>query len=101
MTISLNILSATAYRGREFLEYCVSEGCYMEATRDRSPCSVCVLEELCQAGFEEQVRRVNAGENPSLTEEMEVPDPVSAWAEVRKCLTSEQVEFILTKIGAT
>lgn len=63
-----NVDPSRRYEGPEFDEYCISEGRYLAASRDRTPCRTCPLGDLCQAGFEEQVKRVAAGENPSLTE---------------------------------
>src|SRR5688572_7749498 len=54
------------YDGPDFDEFCIDRGDYLSARRDRTPCLGCPLGDLCQAGFEEQVRRVAAGENPSL-----------------------------------
>ena len=57
------------YDGPEFEEFCIAEGKYLRASRDRSPCIACELSKLCQAGFAEQVRRVENGEDPSLTKD--------------------------------
>lgn len=56
------------YDGPEFEEYCIAEAKYVPASRDRSACKSCPLSNLCIAGFEEQVRKLQHGENPSLTE---------------------------------
>ena len=56
------------YNGPEFEEYCISEGKYLLASRDRTSCLKCPLNNLCIPGFEEQVRRIQNGENPSLTD---------------------------------
>jgi hypothetical protein len=62
------VKASERYDGPDFEEYCISEGRYLPAVRDRSPCIPCPLHHLCQVGFEEQVRRIAVGENPSLTE---------------------------------
>src|SRR5579883_145839 len=67
MTFMYNIDPSKPYDGPEFEEYCISEGKYLPASRDRTPCMTCPLFSLCQPGFEEQVRRLQNGENPSLT----------------------------------
>lgn len=67
---SYNVDPRRRYRGPEFDEYCISQNRYLPASRDRTPCVCCPLQELCQAGFEEQVRRVVSGENPSLTDDV-------------------------------
>ncbi|RMB28310.1 hypothetical protein C8J47_2523 [Sphingomonas sp. PP-F2F-G114-C0414] len=56
------------YDGPEFAEYCIAQSAYLPASRDRSACATCALGKLCDAGFQEQVSRVAAGLNPSLTE---------------------------------
>lgn len=82
------------YSGPDFDEYCISEGSYLPASRDRTPCITCPLGNLCQAGFDEQVRRVTAGEDPSLTacgrfkEEDLRPENLLAG------LTEDQVAFV-------
>jgi hypothetical protein len=86
------------YDGPEFEEYCIAEVKYLLASRDRSACASCALSSLCQAGFEEQVRRVMVGENPSLTEgcvfEPEALEPHRLLAG----LTPEQRAFVRSKI---
>lgn len=83
-----------AYTGPEFDEYCISAGAYLPASRDRTPCITCPLGQLCQVGFEEQIRKVAAGENPSLTdckvfsEESLRPDNLIAG------LTGDQIRFV-------
>ena len=59
------------YEGPDFDEFCIAEKGYLSAQRDRTSCISCALSNLCQAGFAEQVRRVAAGQNPSLTKDCE------------------------------
>ena len=63
-----NVDPLVRYDGPEFEEYCISEKAYLPASRDRTPCLTCPLGSLCDAGFKQQVKRVAAGENASLTE---------------------------------
>ena len=82
------------YDGPEFEEYCIAESKYLPASRDRTPCITCPLNNLCIPGFEEQVRRLQNGENPSLTEGCEF-DPESLKAEnLFKGLTEDQIDFV-------
>jgi hypothetical protein len=86
------------YTGPEFDEYCISEGKYLPASRDRTPCTTCPLGDLCQAGFEEQVRRVVAGENPSLTEcKTFAPESLTREA-LLKGLSDEAARFVQEKV---
>lgn len=86
------------YSGPEFDEYCISVGGYLPATRDRSPCSICPLGALCDAGLEEQIRRVARGENPSLTEGCSVVPEQLERDNLFAGLSQIQVEFLIEKI---
>jgi hypothetical protein len=88
----------TPYNGPDFDEFCISEGRYLSARRDRSPCLSCSLNNLCQAGFEEQVKRVKRGENPSLTEGVTFSEEELSKEHLLNGLTTEQVKFIQSKI---
>ena len=85
------------YNGPEFKEYCISEGKYLPATRDRSPCLSCPLFNLCDAGFEEQIQRIQRKDSPSLTDD-EVNAEELTRDNLLSGLTAEQVEFVLAKI---
>jgi hypothetical protein len=83
------------YHGPDFTEYCIREGEYLSARRDRVACVRCPLSELCLAGFDEQVRRVRVGEDPSLTH------GVAAAIDTRallKDLRTDQRAFVLTHV---
>lgn len=86
------------YNGPEFDEYCISEGRYLPATRDRSPCLVCPLEKLCQAGFEEQVRRVIVGEDPNLTSGCTLTAGQLTADVLFDGLDQNQIEFLKEKL---
>ena len=86
------------YDGPEFEEYCISEGKYLPAKRDRTPCITCPLFSLCQPGFEEQVRRIQQGENPSLTASCAFEGDSLSPDNLFKDLTAEQRDFVLSKI---
>lgn len=86
------------YDGPEFEEYCISEGRYLPASRDRTPCIICPLFSLCQPGFEEQVRRIQQGENYSLTEGCAFPDGSLDSENLFSGLTQEQIDFVKSKI---
>jgi hypothetical protein len=93
-----NVDPSKHYDGPEFDEYCIAEGKYLPASRDRAPCATCALGDLCQAGFEEQVRRVMAGENPSLTE-CKIFAPESLMSEsLLRGLSEEATEFVKEKV---
>ena len=77
-----------------FDEYCIKENAYLPSTRDRAPCYVCPLEDLCEAGFQEQTRRVLAGENPSLTEDRDFAPADLEPARLLSGLSTEAVEFV-------
>ena len=88
----------TRYTGPEFEEYCIAEAKYLPASRDRTPCITCPLSNLCIPGFDEQVRRLQNGENPSLTEGCSF-DPESLIPEnLFKGLTTEQIDFLKKNI---
>lgn len=82
------------YTGPEFEEYCIAEGKYLPATRDRTPCITCPLNTLCIPGFEEQVRKLQNGENPSLTEGCFFTPEALATENLFSGLTQEQVAFV-------
>lgn len=86
------------YDGPEFEEYCVSVGGYLPASRDRTPCITCPLFGLCQPGFEEQVRRIQQGEHPSLTAACSIESEELSRDKLLEGLTPEQAEFLLSKI---
>lgn len=93
-----NVDPRQRYEGPEFEEYCISEGRYLPANRDRSPCMPCPLFTLCQLGFEEQVRRIQAGENPSLTEGCGLSSASLSREALFAGLTPEQQAFVLVKV---
>ncbi len=82
------------YDGPEFEEYCISEGKYLPASRDRTPCLTCPLNSLCIPGFEEQVRKIQHGENPSLTEGCVFSDESLSSEKLFEGLSEEQVNFL-------
>lgn len=93
-----NVEANLRYDGPEFEEYCISEGKYLPASRDRTPCITCPLFNLCQPGFEEQVRRIQQGENASLTQGCAFPDGVLTRDALLSRLTEDQADFVLSKI---
>ncbi len=93
-----NVDANLRYEGPEFEEYCISEGKYLPATRDRTPCLTCPLFNLCQPGFEEQVRRIQQGENASLTQGCAFPDGALNRDSLLSTLSDEQANFVLSKI---
>ncbi|MCP9751202.1 hypothetical protein [Ferruginibacter sp. HRS2-29] len=82
------------YDGPDFEEYCISEAKYLPASRDRAPCISCPLNNLCIPGFEEQVRKLQMGENPSLTESCSFEPDRLLTENLFKGLTVEQIEFL-------
>lgn len=90
--------ASSRYAGPEFEEYCISEQKYLPATRDRTPCLSCPLSNLCQAGFDEQVRRLQKGENPSLTEGCAFDPKALTPQALLESLTHEQKAFVISKI---
>lgn len=93
-----NVDPESPYDGPEFEEYCISESRYLPASRDRTPCVTCPLGNLCQPGFEEQVRRVIEGRNSSLTEGCSFPVESLTRDSLLRGLTYEQQAFVLGKI---
>jgi hypothetical protein len=89
---------SASYDGPEFDEYCIDQGSYLPARRDRTPCTCCPLGELCQAGFEEQVRRAQAGENSSLTEGVFFDVESLKPAHLLQGLTEDQKVFVLDRV---
>ena len=86
------------YDGPSFEEYCISEAKYLPANRDRTPCTTCPLFDLCQPGFEEQVRRIQQGENPSLTASCAFDGDVLSPLNLLKGLSQVQKDFVISKI---
>lgn len=93
-----NVDPTKVYDGPEFEEYCISEARYLPANRDRTPCMTCPLFNLCQPGFEEQVRRIQQGLDPSLTNGCAFDGDVLSPDNLLKNLTNEQKDFVLSKI---
>ena len=89
---------AALYTGPDFEEYCIREGRYLSARRDRSACLTCPLGDLCEAGFEEQKRRVVTGENPSLTEGCAFNSDSLEPHRLLEGLRDEQRDFVLTHV---
>jgi len=98
MSVQYNVDPTKLYDGPEFEEYCISEGRYLPASRDRTPCMTCPLFNLCQPGFEEQVRRIQQGENPSLTSACSFPEGSLSRDNLFDGLTQEQIDFVLEKV---
>lgn len=93
-----NVSPTARYEGPEFEEYCISEGKYLPASRDRTPCVACPLSSLCQPGFEEQVRRIQRGDNPSLTEGCAFDPEALKPQTLLSGLTEEQKAFVISKV---
>lgn len=85
---------AQIYNGPEFEEYCISQSSYLPASRDRTPCTTCPLSDLCIPGFEEQVRKLQNGENPSLTEGCTFDPERLTTEKLFEGLRQEQIEFL-------
>jgi hypothetical protein len=96
--LQLDVLPTMRYNGPEFEEYCISEQKYVPASRDRTPCITCPLSNLCQEGFEEQVRRIQRGENPSLTEGCAFSPEALKPQVLLSDLSEEQRAFVISKI---
>ena len=94
----LNVDPRQRYEGPEFDEYCISEGKYLPATRDRTPCVSCPLAKLCQAGFDEQVAKVQRGEDPSLTNGCVFDNDRLSPNQLLAGLSAEQIDFVTDKI---
>lgn len=94
MDLKFNTNPSAIYNGPEFGEYCISEGKYLPATRDRTGCITCPLNSLCIPGFEEQVRKIQMGENPSLTEGCAFSEESLRPDKLFEGLTQEQVDFV-------
>lgn len=92
--LSYNTNPLEKYNGPEFEEYCIAEAKYLPASRDRTPCTTCPLSNLCIPGFEEQVRKLQRGENPSLTEGCAFPQEALEKENLFKGLTQEQIDFL-------
>lgn len=94
MELLYNTNPEQKYNGPEFEEYCISEGKYLAASRDRTPCTTCPLNNLCIPGFEEQVRKIQRGENPSLTEGCVFTEESLKPENLLEGLTTEQISFL-------
>lgn len=90
-----NLDPRNRYDGPEFDEYCISEGMYLPAGRDRTPCVTCPLGNLCEAGFKEQVHLVTNGENSSLTDCKIFPEDSLSKDGLLEGLTDDQRIFVL------
>ena len=96
--LQFNVNPATRYDGPEFEEYCISEAKYLPASRDRTSCMTCPLSNLCQPGFEEQVRKIQRGENPSLTEGCAFDPEALKPQTLLSGLSEEQKAFVISKV---
>jgi hypothetical protein len=96
--LKYNVDPLARYDGPDFEEYCISEARYLPASRDRTPCISCPLSNLCQPGFEEQVRRLQRGENPSLTEGCAFNPEALKPHTLLAGLTEEQRAFVVAKV---
>lgn len=96
--MNYNVDPNLIYDGPNFEEYCISEASYLPANRDRTPCISCPLFNLCQPGFEEQVRRMQQGEDPSLTASCAFEGDSLSPENLLKDLSQEQRDFVLSKI---
>jgi hypothetical protein len=96
--LQFNVNPTARYEGPEFEEYCISEAKYLPASRDRTPCITCPLSNLCQHGFEEQVRRVQCGDNPSLTEGCAFDPEALKPRTLLSGLSQEQKVFVISKV---
>lgn len=94
MSHNFKVQANEKYEGPNFDEYCIAEQAYLPANRDRSPCLTCPLEDLCQAGFEEQVRLVVAGEDPSLTKSCALTAAQLTPQRLFENLREEQIAFV-------
>jgi len=92
--IKYNTNPLKKYNGPEFEEYCISESKYLSSSRDRTPCTICPLNNLCIPGFEEQVRKIQNGENPSLTEGCTFEPNRLSTSRLFEGLSEEQINFI-------
>ncbi|MBK9152494.1 MAG: hypothetical protein IPM26_16615 [Saprospiraceae bacterium] len=82
------------YDGPNFEEFCIAQAKYLPANRNRTDCITCPLNNLCIPGFEEQVRRVISGENPSLTEGCSIDTNDLTSEKLFEGLSTEQINFI-------
>jgi hypothetical protein len=90
-----NVDPRLPYDGPQFEEYCIAEKAYLPASRDRTPCISCPLGNLCDAGFQEQVRLISSGENPSLTECKVFPEQALTKDSLLAGLSEDQRAFVL------
>jgi hypothetical protein len=93
-----NVDPRLRYDGPEFEEYCIQEKAYLPASRDRTPCITCPLNNLCDAGFKEQVRLITRGENPSLTECKVFPEDALSKQRLLSGLTDKQKAFVILHV---
>ena len=91
-------IRSNPYEGPHFDEYCISEAAYLSSHRDRTPCRSCALENLCEAGFEEQQRLAALGMNPSLTDGVNFDSVQLQPVNILIGLTAEQRAFVSEKI---
>ena len=98
INVPFQVRADQRYDGPEFEEFCIREGKFLAASRDRHACLGCPLENLCQAGFEEQVLRVSRGQNPSLTEGVELREEMLSGESLLAGLTPEQITFVTANI---
>jgi hypothetical protein len=91
---NFNVDPLQPYDGPDFEEFCIAEGKYLSARRDRSPCIRCTLSSLCQAGFEEQVRRVSNGHDPSLTKDCTLSADDLTPERLFDGLSPKQIDFV-------
>lgn len=87
------------YNGPTFEEYCISEKKYLPANRDRTPCITCPLSNLCIAGFEEQVRRIQEGLNASLTDDKDYNEVSLSSENLFNGLSEIQIDFLKKHIS--
>jgi len=94
MSAKYNTSPSLRYDGPEFDEYCIAEAKYLPASRDRTPCIACPLNNLCIPGFDEQVRKLQNGSDPSLTEGCVFNSEDLTFEKLVKGLSEEQILFL-------
>jgi hypothetical protein len=94
MSHAFNVDPRHPYDGPDFDEFCISEGSYLSARRDRNACAKCALSPLCQAGFEHQVSLVVQGKDPSLTKNCQLTENELTAERLLNGLTDEQIKFV-------
>lgn len=100
MQDSVRMKQTEIYNGPDFLEFCISTGKFLPANRDRTPCVTCPLSRICQAGFEEQVKRVLEGKDASLTADVVFSDEDLKTESILRGKTQAQAEFLVSKISS-